>query len=512
MQDWTSGYVADIGYTYGYYTELNPFRSKLPLIFAGIVPPKSGSHCELGFGQGLSVNIHSAAGQGQWYGTDFNPAQAAHAQELAQASGSGAQLYDQSFQEFCSRQDLPEFDSIGLHGIWSWVSDENRRLIVDFIARKLKVGGVVYVSYNTQPGWAAMVPVRELLTVHASRMGAPGTSIVAKVEGALDFALKLMETNPSFAKANPQMAERLKKVNQQDRSYLAHEYFNKDWHPMSFASMSEWMSSAKMEYACSANYLDAIETINLTQEQANLVNAISDPVLRQMTRDFCVNQQFRKDYWIKGSRRLNSFEQAKLLRETRVILCVPRRDVTLKLNAGLGTVNLSEAVYGPILDMLGDAKPYSIGELEAMLVPKGINISQIVQSVLVLTSVSVLAEVQDQEAQERAKVACAKLNTYLLERAQASNDVSFLASPVTGGAVVVSRFAQLFLLALERGHTSAQQCAVATWEIFAQQKQRLVKEGKPMESDQENIEELLRQFEEFQTKTLPTLRALQIAR
>ena len=26
MTDWTAGYVADIGYTYGYYTELNPLR------------------------------------------------------------------------------------------------------------------------------------------------------------------------------------------------------------------------------------------------------------------------------------------------------------------------------------------------------------------------------------------------------------------------------------------------------------------------------------------------------
>jgi hypothetical protein len=28
MNDWTAGYVADIGYTYGYYTELNPLRVK----------------------------------------------------------------------------------------------------------------------------------------------------------------------------------------------------------------------------------------------------------------------------------------------------------------------------------------------------------------------------------------------------------------------------------------------------------------------------------------------------
>jgi len=44
---------------------------------------------------------------------------------------------------------LPDFDYIGLHGIWSWISDENRQVIVDFIRKKLKVGGVLYISYNT---------------------------------------------------------------------------------------------------------------------------------------------------------------------------------------------------------------------------------------------------------------------------------------------------------------------------------------------------------------------------
>ena len=37
MSDWTAGYVADIGYTYGYYTELCPQRFVLPLTQAGLV-------------------------------------------------------------------------------------------------------------------------------------------------------------------------------------------------------------------------------------------------------------------------------------------------------------------------------------------------------------------------------------------------------------------------------------------------------------------------------------------
>lgn len=78
MSDWTAGYVADIGY----YQELNPLRVKLAFLSSGLVCPEFGTACELGFGQGVSANLHAAASITQWSGTDFNPAQAGFAREI----------------------------------------------------------------------------------------------------------------------------------------------------------------------------------------------------------------------------------------------------------------------------------------------------------------------------------------------------------------------------------------------------------------------------------------------
>jgi hypothetical protein len=178
MHDWTSGYIADLAYTFGYYPELNPLRMRLAFLHAGLTMPRVETACELGYGQGVSVNVHATATLAQWWGTDFNPTQASFAQELASVSTSEARLYDEAFAEFCARTDLPDFDFIGLHGIWSWISEQNRSTIVDFLRRKLKVGGALYISYNTMPGWAAFAPMRHLLTEHAEVMAAPGRGIV----------------------------------------------------------------------------------------------------------------------------------------------------------------------------------------------------------------------------------------------------------------------------------------------------------------------------------------------
>jgi len=202
MTDWNEGYVTDLDYTYGYYGELNPIRIKMAFLNAGIKYPTIGTACELGFGQGVSANIHAAASTITWHGNDFNPAQAGFAQELSNASGSSSKFEAESFDEFCNRPGLPDYDFIALHGIWSWVSDYNRNLIVDFVRRKLKVGGVLYISYNTLPGWSAFAPLRNLLTKHAKYYGSEGLGRVANIDSAIKSIDALVGTSPKYLRGN----------------------------------------------------------------------------------------------------------------------------------------------------------------------------------------------------------------------------------------------------------------------------------------------------------------------
>lgn len=510
MTDWTAGYVADIGYIYGYYPELNPLRARLAFLSAGLAFPEFGTACELGFGQGLSASIHAAAGASEWFGTDFNPSQASFAQELASVSGCGARLYDDAFAEFINRPELPEFDYIGLHGIWSWISDENRHTVIEFIRRKLKTGGVLYISYNTLPGWAAFAPMRHLMTEHAEVIGAQGHGIVNRINEALEFSEKLLATNPIYSIANPQIADRLKKLKDQNRQYLAHEYFNRDWHPMHFASMADWLEPAKVQYACSANYLDHIDALNLTAEQQSFLKEIPDSMFRESTRDFMVNQQFRRDYWVKGARRLNGFEQVEAIRATKVVLMTPREDVSLKIACTL-EATLSEGVYAPLLDLIADHNPRTIGQIEQALSDKAITFSQILQAVMVLAGRGDLTEVQSDSRINHARKVTDKLNDHIINKAKGSSDISYLASPVTGGGVNVGRFQLLFLLARIQGGNNPSEWASFTWSILAAQGQKLLKEGRALETDEENLAELTAQAQSFMDKNLPILKALQIA-
>lgn len=506
--DWTSGYVTDVHYTAGYYGELGPVRARFPMLAAGYAPPRIGVACELGFGQGLSLAIHAAAQPGvQWWGTDFNPDQAAYAQALLEDAGVEAHPFDLSFEEFCARDDLPEFDFIALHGTWSWVSDENRHVIVDFVRRKLRLGGVLYMSYNSQPAWAASVPLRHLMKLHADTMGAPGQSTVAKVDEAITFIERLFETSPNHLVVNPAVGERLKGIKGQNRAYVAHEYMNRDWAPMAYSDVEAWLAPAKIAYVCSAEILDQLEVLQLKPEQIQLLAEIPDRALRETVRDFCVNRQFRRDYWLRGQRRLASVEQHERLRQERVVLTTPRAAVGDSVTGAHSKLTLLPEVYGPILDLLADHAPRSLEQIEQALEGR-MEGGNLVTAIMVLMGQGALATAQSQADVDLATPTCRALNRKILERARATDEIGFLACPTTGGAVPAPRMQQLFALASLSGEAQPADWAAFAWGVLKGQGHRIVRDGAPLASDADNVAMLTANAEAFAANILPMWRAL----
>jgi hypothetical protein len=142
---------------------------------------------------------------------------------------------------------------------------------------------------------------------------------------------------------------------------------------------------------------------------------------------------------------------------------------------------------------------------------KGVAFAQVTQAAMILTGAGQLAAVQDEAAITKAKKHADKLNAFLIDKARGSGDISYLASPVTGGGITVGRFQQLFLLALSQGKRQPAEWAQVVWQVLAAQGQKIVKEGKTLDTPEENLTELTEQAQAFADKQLPILKALQIA-
>ncbi|MFI4934134.1 MAG: class I SAM-dependent methyltransferase [Caulobacterales bacterium] len=513
--DWTSGYVAEIDYTHGYYRELAPGLIDFALLFAGYEPPsRSGmNYLELGYGQGLSANIHAAAVPGEFWGADFNPVHASNAQGLARISGAPAQFSDDSFAELAQRDDLPVFDYINLHGVWSWVSDENRRNIVEIIRRRLRVGGAVYMSYNTLPGWAMAMPLRHMMTLHAETVGSDAQGVVSRIEASIKFGQHLAEIGARYFVANPSAKGRLDAISGQDRHYLAHEYFNRDWAPMYFSDVHDWLSDAKLGYMCPAAVLDQLDGFNLTGPQREVLSATPYTVLRETVRDYLLNQQFRRDVYTRGARRLSPLERLERLKEIRIVLLRADAEIDFTVDTGLGKISLNADIYRPVVEALAadNGAPKTIGQLSDDPKLADLPPGALLESLAVLVGSSRASPAQTEAEIASVESRCRRLNAHLIEKSRIAGDITFLASPVIGGAIAVGRFEQMFLGARAKGKKTPADWANEAWKTLAQQNQSIIKNGEVLKTAEANLEELNAQAKTLADTRLALLQRLKVA-
>lgn len=512
MSDWTSGYVADIGYTHGFYRELTPAVLQMAALAKGLQSPDFSAplnYCELGCGQGFSANLLAAANPHiQFHATDFNPAHITGALALArEAESANVHFYDDSFADFLARDDLPQFDVISLHGIYSWVAAEHRRTIVEFIRRKLKVGGLVYISYNALPGWSAAAPMRQLMSLHSKAQGGP---TVARIEPALALIGKLIDANARFFAGNEGLKTRYEQITKHNRSYLAHEYLNDAWTLMYHSDVAAELGAAKLSFLGSAHLLDHVDAVNLTADQKAIVDGLTDPVLRETVRDYIVNQQFRRDVFAKGAIALPVSDLRQAWLESRFALGVRREDVSMKVRGFLGEADLHADVYGPIFDALAGG-PVTLRQMLSSPPIAALGWNRLIEALVILVGsgqVQPCLPARDEGKRARSTKA---FNRAVVRRARDSADLAYLASPVTGGGVSVTRFAQLFLLAIEEGHKTPEAWARFAHDILAAQGQLIVKDGAPLQTAEENLAELTEQASAFAQGQLPVLKALLIA-
>ena len=215
----------------------------------------------------------------------------------------------------------------------------------------------------------------------------------------------------------------------------------------------------------------------------DIVSEAGTRVNREITEFLqALNPRFRRDYWVKGTERLSTNDRTEALRREQVIAVVRPLELPLKLRAALALSQSGpgEAVYGAVLEVLGDGKVWSLG--------------QIAEAAILIASCDLIQAAQDEQVTAQARPRTDRLNAHLIASARTAGDVHALASPVTGGGIPVGRAQQLFLAELRAGKKRPDRWAREVAKILP---------AEPLAS-------LIDQARAFADGELPTLRALQV--
>ena len=144
--------------------------------------------------------------------------------------------------------------------------------------------------------------------------------------------------------------------------YLVHEYLNEHWQPAYFADVARSLAEAKLNYAACAELLKNFYNLALTEEQRAAIAEISSPELRETLKDFCTDNWFRQDVFVRGLRRISVQHRDQLLSSKTLTLLRQAPDVFEVAKPDGSRWRPDPVVYGMILDALKQG-PRTVGEL-----------------------------------------------------------------------------------------------------------------------------------------------------
>jgi SAM-dependent methyltransferase len=251
-----------VPYTEHAYAESHPDQLEVVLRLSGFAPPGrvwTGAPrvLEVGCGRGGNL-LPMACGwpEASFVGIDVSPVQIRDARRVAEATSlRNIRFLEADF----AREPLETepFDFVLCHGVYSWVTAEERRAILAGIARALAPGGVAMVSFNTLPGWYRRLASRDWMSF------AVGSPTLALGGGPRDAVRWLHDQiSPEHVAARAGLAEVHARVLATDAAYLTHEYLADEHHPVYVSTFLEEASASGLTYAgdalCSESALELL--------------------------------------------------------------------------------------------------------------------------------------------------------------------------------------------------------------------------------------------------------------
>ncbi len=488
MQGWGSGYVTDVPYMDGFYSAQSPHHLALAATINGFEPAELDggfSYCELGCGRGLTSLILAAVNpESEFHAVDFQPAHIAHAN--AQARGArldNVTFHERSFEDLLAADGpvLPMFDVVTMHGVWTWIAPRLQGAIVEFLNRRLKPGGVVHVSYNALPAWMPMGPLQRALKELTGLW--PG-----RIDHAIDNALAMLSRLAEAKVIPANLHDGLKRITDTPegklRPYLAHEYLNEYWQPVYHPDVARTLAGAKLSFASSTDLLKNFLNLCLTEPQRALISEIPRPELREMLKDYCVNDWLRQDVFVRGVRRMSEGRRDSLLQGLKLTLLRPPPGL-IEIYRPDGSVwRPSPDAYAIFVKALL-TRPHSVAELLALpgLPPEhGVKPVELV-GVLVGTGLAA----PFMETRDDAQSACDRLNrlTEAGSRIGAPRGTTIAVPSVAGGVTLMGGDFDLYMSA-RRGETLDPEALAARFvERCKEQGGHAIVDGKAYEDETE---------------------------
>jgi SAM-dependent methyltransferase len=362
------GYGADIPYLRDFKPMLAPAWLDHVALLAGVEPParQNGfAWCDLGCGQGVTAAILAATHPaGVFHGIDAMPEHIDHARRLAvDATIPNLQFHAADFAAAIDLE-LPQFDYIVVHGVYTWISREAQQAVRRFCECRLKPGGLVYLGYNTMPGWACDLPFQGLLRELGRTL--PGDNF-ARFTAAAALARNLASAGAQSLAASFMIKELRERSEDYSPAYLVHEFMPAAWQPLYVTEVRRDMAEIGFEPIGSATLSENFDWMVLHQTARRMLATITEPDARELVRDYYLDQRFRRDVFARENRRLGPEERGERLLSSTFMLARPVPEIRYTTTTPAGSFAYDSPAARAIIAALAAGRPAGAKYLDAFL-------------------------------------------------------------------------------------------------------------------------------------------------
>ena len=263
------------------------------------IPAADPERCrvlELGAASGgnlIPMAVHLPASQ--FVGVELSAAQAGRGQALIRALGlTNIQLIHQDILDVDTEQ--ARFDYILVHGVYSWVPEPVKEHILWLCGRLLAPQGIVYLSYNTLPGWRQRDMVRDMLLHQCRDAHAPterlgrARELIERLHRALDG-----DTRPESEPLRRELAY----LRTARASYLYHEYLEETNSPELFSQVMARAQRHGLAYLAETK-LHSMFAATLGPAAEAALAPIETRIEREQLLDFMSLRAFRQTLLIRA--------------------------------------------------------------------------------------------------------------------------------------------------------------------------------------------------------------------
>ena len=342
----TTDYRRDTVFPAFFHREQSPAWIAAVAAALGRAAARGASWCEIGCGQGYGMAVLAAANPAmRFVGIDINPDHIA----LAQARANAAELANASF--ICGDIRDPalvegQFAHIVTHGVMSWVGEDVRASVADFIADHLTEDGIAAVHYMSEPGGAAF---RAFHAVFRSVAHLPDP--VAQGLAALKA---MRDAKAGFFQLYPHASQTLDALLADPPDYVAHEYLNPTFRPLAFHEVDALFAARGLRWLGSATPMDNIDAVSIPAAAAKAIMPVRERVLRETMKDMARNQALRYDLFARPAAPMSDQAHLSLLRSMiwRLLPGAPAPG-RVTFQTRIGPVEGDAAIFEPLMKALG---------------------------------------------------------------------------------------------------------------------------------------------------------------